>query len=143
MSYRTGDSVIRDGIGALLAVATCVIVVAIIVVAGWQAGWWFQTENTNRQAQLDHNGFGFQQPLQIQIGDQIGQVLNLNDQLAQAAQTDPTRIGTLAASRKGTVVHICQLAAMVNPATPLAPDQADFVKTNCYAGSISPTSLYK
>jgi len=141
MSYRPGDSIVRDGIGAALAVIVGLVVVALIVVGGWQAGWWFQTENTNRQAQLDKQGVGYQVPLQNQIGDEIGQVLTLNRLLA-GEMGNPTLIGLDSASRKSLVTRVCQQAAQVNPATPLAADQAAFVTQNCYAGTIAPSSPY-
>jgi hypothetical protein len=132
---------VRDGIGAVFAFFAVIALVGIVIVAGWQAGWWFQTENTNRQAQLDRNGYGFQKPLQDQIGDEIGQVLKLNRSLA-GEMNNTTLVGLDSASRKGLVTRICQQATQVNPATPLAADQAAFVAQNCYAGTIAPSSPY-
>lgn len=139
MSYR-GDAV-RDGIGAVFAFFAVIALVGIVIVAGWQAGWWFQTENTNRQAQLDRNGYGFQKPLQDQIGAEIGQVLQLNRTLA-GEMNNPNLVGPDAATRKDIVTTVCRQAAQVNPATPLATDQAVFVSQNCFAGTIAPASPY-
>ena len=118
-----------------------IALVGIAIVGGWQAGWWFHTENTNRQAQLDRSGYGFQKPLQDQIGDEIGQVLQLNRALA-GEMNNPNLVGPDSATRKDIVNHICQQATQVNPATPLATDQAAFVTQNCYAGTIAPSSPY-
>lgn len=139
MSYR-GEAV-RDGIGAVFAFFAVLALVGIVIVGGWKAGWWFQTENTNRQAQLDKQGVGYQIPLQNQIGDEIGQVLALNRSLA-VEMNNPTLVSLDASSRRGIVTRICQQAVQVNPATPLAADQAGFVAQNCYAGTIAPASIY-
>lgn len=130
---------VRDGFAALITGLVVVAVFALVVLVGWQAGWWFRTQDTNRQAQLDKQGIGYQLPLQTQIGDEIGQVLALNTQLASSSGSD---VGVLDAQRKGTVVTICRQAAQVNPATPLSGDQAQFVADNCYAGTIKPGSPY-
>jgi hypothetical protein len=139
--YRPGDSVVRDGIGAVFAVFAVVFVIGVIVVVGWQVGWWFNTENTNRQAQLDRNGYGFQKPLQDQISDEIGQVLQLNRSLA-GEMNNPNLVGPDSATRKDIVVNICRQATEVNPAVPLQGDQAAFVGQNCFAGTIAPGSPY-
>jgi hypothetical protein len=137
MSYRDDT---RDGFIALIGFIVVCAVIALVTLVGWQVGWWFRTEDTNRQAQLDKQGIGYQQPLQNQIGEGIREVLTLNVQLT--TNQNPQEIGVLDASRKATVVRICQEAAQVNPAVPLQGDQATFVADNCYAGSISPTSVY-
>lgn len=135
-------SEVRDGVGAVFAVIACVALVAIVIVVGWQAGWWFHTQDTNRQAVLDKEGAGYQQPLQIQIGADIKTVTDLNTQLV-AAQGNEDLVMVLAAQRKQTVTHICQQAAQVNPSLPLATDQDQFVAINCYAGGIAPNSSYR
>lgn len=147
MSYR--NDAIRDGLGFLLAAVVAIAVFGLIVLVGWQAGWWFRTQDTNRQAQLDKQGIGYQLPLQTQIGDEIGQVLQINSELSGAvgdqatqAPVNAQRVGVLDAQRKGTVVNICQKAAQVNSATPLSGDQAQFVADNCFAGTIKPGSPY-
>lgn len=138
MAYRRDDA--GDFAAGIIATFVIIVVIALVVLVGWQVGWWFRAQDTNRQAQLDKQGIGYQQPLQTQIGDEIHDVMTLNVQLS--SNQNPQEIGVLDASRKATVVRICQQAEQVNPATPLAGDQADFVKTNCYAGSIDPGSVY-
>ncbi|MGH7743384.1 MAG: hypothetical protein ACREQ5_00985 [Candidatus Dormibacteria bacterium] len=132
----------RDGVAAVFAAIASLAIIAIIVVGGWQAGWWFHTQDTNRQAVLDKQGYGYQQPLQTQIGADIDTVTDLNTQLV-AANGNPDLITVLATQRRQAVTHICQQAAQINPNLPLASDQAQFVATNCYAGGIAPNSAYR
>lgn len=139
MSYS--GSPVREGLSVVFAVVATIALVGIIILGGWQAGWWFRAQDTNRQAQLDKQGVGYQLPLQTQIGDEIGQVQGLNTQLV-AASGKPDLIGVLAAQRRGTVGQVCRQAQQVNPATPLGAEQAEFVAQNCYAGSIKVGSPY-
>lgn len=139
MSYR-GDTV-REGIGVVFAFLAVIALIGIVTLVGWQSGWWFNTQNTNRQAQLDRNGYGFQKPLQDQIGDEIGQVLQLNRALA-GEMNNPNLVGPDSATRKDIVINICRQAAQVNQAVPLQGDQAAFVGQNCFAGTIAPASPY-
>lgn len=139
MSYRSDT--VRDGVGAVFAFLAVIALIGIITLVGWQAGWWFHTQDINRQAQLDKQGVGYQVPLQTQIGDEIGQVLQLNRQLA-GDLNNPGLVATDSAARRNTVIRICQQAAQVNPAIPLQGDQAVFVGQNCLAGTIAPASPY-
>lgn len=141
MTYRSGESSIRDGLGVVFAMCTVVALFALIIVGGWQVGWWFRTQDTNRQSQLDKQGIGYQIPLQTQIGDEIGQVLQLNRALA-GEMNNPNLVGPDSATRKDIVIRICQQAAQINPAIPLQGDQAVFVGQNCFAGTIAPASPY-
>ena len=138
MTYR--DSPMGEAATLVIGCIVTVALVVLVTLVGWQAGWWFRAQDTNRQAQLDKQGAGYQIPLQIQIGDEIGDVTHLNTQLA--ANTDPNVIGPMAADRKAIVIRICRQAAQVNPSTPLSGDQAQFVDANCYAGSIAAQSPY-
>lgn len=141
-SYRPGDSVVRDGLGAAAAVIACIFAAAIFVLVMWMGGWWFTSQGANKQAVIDRQGIGFQQPLQDQIGAEIGQVRELDTRLVEAnGNTD--LIGVLASQRRGTVIDICRKGAQVNPAIPLSGDRADFVNQNCSAGAIAQTSPYK
>jgi hypothetical protein len=140
MTYQRPGA--REGFAAFGVLLAAIAVVGLIILGGWQAGWWFRTQDTNRQAQLDKQGVGYQLPLQVEIGDEITKVTDLNTQLV-AAKDNPDLIGTLAATRKAIVIQICRQSAQVNPATPLSSDQEEFARSNCFAGGISPTSLYK
>jgi hypothetical protein len=139
MSYRDD---VGSGFAALVGFIVVCAVIGLVTLVGWQVGWWFHTQDTNRQAQLDKQGVGYQLPLQQQIGDEIGQVLALNTRLADTEGSNPGMVGVLDAQRKATVTNICQKAAQVNPATPLQVDQAQFVTENCTAGAINPGSVY-
>lgn len=41
-------------------VAICTVAITALSLVGWQIGWWFKTENTKRQVELDFNNKGTQ-----------------------------------------------------------------------------------
>lgn len=131
---KATDSPARYIIGGLMA---SILVLALIVWGGWQIGWWFTNQNVNRESHLIRNSFGNQQTLRDQITQNIGTVLSITSQIAQ----DPSAADQLKAQRIAVVSIVCGDAAQVT-GDPLAADQASFIKTNCYAGNISPSSPY-
>lgn len=128
-----------DRPGRWIAVGTIatVLVIAALVLGGWWIGWWFKGQDINRESHLIRNGYANQQTLRDQITQNIGNVLAVTAQIAQ----DPAAAGALKAQRIAIVNIVCGDAAQV-AGDQLGSDQAQFIKTNCFAGSINPTSPY-
>lgn len=115
-------------------------VLAVLIVGGWQAGWWFTNQNAQRQAHLIRNGFSNQQTLREQVTQQIANVNAETVSIAQAAG-NAQEITALRAQRIATVNIACQQADQVT-GDPLPADQQTWITQNCQAGSIRPGSPY-
>lgn len=68
-------------VGAIVGLA----LVAGIVIAGWQVGWWFKTQNTNRNAHLYQHQYGRQQSLLDDIHNKLDTVTTITVQIADPA----------------------------------------------------------
>jgi len=120
-------------------IAFFLLVIAGVVLGGWQAGWWFTQQNATRGAETIQNGYSNQSTLRAQITAQIANTETLTSQIA--ASSDPDLISALKAQRAGIVGIACQDAAEVT-GDPLPPQQAAWVTSNCLAGAIRPGSAY-
>lgn len=120
-------------------------VVLVMVVVGWRVGWWFQVQDAKRQGQIQNiqshnirNDYSNQQTLREQITENIGNALQVK---VQMAETSGTEQAALKAQGRAIVAIVCQDADEVT-GDPLPNDQAAFVKTNCTAGNVSPSSSF-
>ena len=113
---------------------------AVLIIGGWQAGWWFTNQNANRESHLIRNGYSNQQTLREQITVQIANVDTETVTIAQAAG-NPQEIAALRAQRIATVNIACQQADQVT-GDPLPADQQAWITQNCQAGTIRPGSPY-
>ncbi len=120
------------GVGAL-------VVLAVLILTGWQAGWWFSGQNATREAHLIRNGYSNQQTLREQITAQIANADTLTTQIA--ATHDRNLIAALTAQRASIAGIACQDAAGVT-GDPLPAQQAQWVTANCAAGAVRPGSRY-
>lgn len=102
-----------------------------VILGGWEAGWWFTTQNANRDAHVRRSTYGYQQTLRDQIVKGIGDVTDLDRQVAQATGDGKT---TLTAQRRAVANQVCAQAAQVT-GDPLPADQASWVQDNCVMGS--------
>jgi hypothetical protein len=113
-------------------------VVALVVLGGWRAGWWFAGQNANRQAHIIREGYSNQQTLREQITQQIANVDSIGVQIAQSAG-DQAEVSALESQRIAVVNIACGDAAEVT-GDPLPSSQARWVRSNCSAGVIRPGS---
>lgn len=120
------------GIGALA-------LAGVLTLIFWQAGWWFRSQNTSREAHLIRNSYANQQTLREQVTAQIGNVATLTSQIA--ATHDQNLAAALTAQRAAVAAIVCQDAAEVT-GDPLPASQATWVSANCEAGNVSPGSPY-
>lgn len=117
-----------------------VVVIALVVLGGWRAHWWFAGQNANRQAHIIRNGYSNQQTLREEITRQISNVDDVTVQIAQSTgNTD--EVQALDGQRIAIVNIVCQDAAEVT-GDPLPAGQQIWVSSNCQAGVIRPGSKY-
>jgi hypothetical protein len=102
------------------------LVIAVLTFGGWEVGWWFNTQNTNRTAHLYRSSYGNQQTLRDQITAQIGTVITFQGPASQ---------------RYAIVNIVCGDAVQVT-GDPLPSDQAAFVAANCLDGVVRPGSQF-
>jgi len=120
-----------------------VILAAVVILVGWQIGWWFNAQNANRQARITQNGYSNQTSQRGQVEQQIANVAQETVSIEAAKANgngDPSYVSSLEGQRAATVTLACSAAAQVNSTLPA--DQVAWVKTNCLDGSIRPGSPY-
>ncbi len=131
----TSRSGIKAALGAILGLA----LIAAIVLGGWQAGWWFKTQNTNRTARLYQHQYGRQTALRDEVSRKLGSITDLTAQLADPS-LDSGQAAALTAQRLAIGRVVCQDAEQINKVTDLPPDQQQFVSLNCSNGDVSLSS---
>jgi len=131
----TSRSGIKAALGAILGLA----LIAAIVLGGWQAGWWFKTQNTNREARLYQHQYGRQTALRDEVSRKLGSITDLTAQLADPS-LGPDQVAALGAQRLAIGRVVCQDAEQINKVTDLPPDQQQFVSLNCTNGDVSLSS---
>jgi hypothetical protein len=119
-----------------------VLVIAAIVLVGWQVGWWFSNQNVNRQAHQTQNGYSNQTTLHQQVTQNIATVTSLTTQIDQAGSAQ--QAADLKAQRAAVAGTACEEASEVSSADPLPVGQQQWASANCSAGVVSPNSpLYQ
>lgn len=129
----------RPGRYLALGGVIVILVLAAVVLGGWWIGWWFKGQNVNRESHLFRNSYANQQTLRDQITQNVGNVLAISTQLAEANSKNAKM--ALRAQRYAVTQIVCQDADQV-AGDPLPSDQGAFVKTNCEAGNVSPSSPF-
>jgi hypothetical protein len=114
--------------------AIALVLLAALIIGGWQAGWWFAGQDATRQAHLIQNGVSNQESQEAQLTANIASVLSITAQMTQASGQ---QLADLHAQRLGIAAVACQNAAQV---TAVPPDQAGWVSQNCEDGTVSPAS---
>lgn len=122
---------------SILGWALAAILVLVIGIVGWQVGWWFTQQNTNRQDKVTRSSFGYQETFREQVTKNIGDV---NDITVQIAGTKGAQQKALEAQRFAVLTQLCDSANKVTNGLPIA--QEAFVQANCDAGAVSPNSTY-
>lgn len=127
---------------AIPVVIASLLLITGIVIGGWQAGWWFTVQNTNRQAHLIQQGYNFQSTLEQQISEGISNVNTVTTEIAQASGNSDYQ-SSLKAQRESDVATVCQQASEVTPSSvPMPLESQKFVNMNCSGGSVRSSSKY-
>lgn len=116
-------AMIGMGVGA-------VAIGAGVIFGGWEAGWWFKTQNTNRQAHMIRSGYSNQQTLLDQITLKLGDVTSLDSQIA----ANPSNVMQLKAQRRAIATIVCADAEQVEGDS-LPTDQVAWISDNCVMGT--------
>lgn len=124
----TNAGLVLKATGAFIVAA---VILAAVILGGWQAGWWFTQKNAERDAHVRRSTYGYQQTLRDNILKGIGDVADMDRQIAQAKGDDVT---TLTAQRKAIANQVCNEAEQVT-GDPLPSDQQSWVQSNCVMGS--------
>jgi len=114
----------------LLALA----LIAALVVGGWQAGWWFTTQDVARQSNVIRNNYATQETYLQQLSKYIGNLAVIKVQEDQAGGQE---LADLQAEARGQGQQACQLVPQIS--IPLGTD-AGWVAANCAGGALSPSS---
>lgn len=121
----------RDTVKVVVGTTAALVLSGGIILGGWEAGWWFTAQNTNRDAHVRRTSYGYQQTLRDQITKGIGDVMDVDRQLTQATGDNTT---ALTAQRRAMANQVCVNAAQIT-GDPLNADQASWVSQNCIMGS--------
>lgn len=119
----------------------CLVLLAALIVGGWQAGWWFAGQNVNRETHIIQNSDSNQRALVADITEKIGDVETATVQMDAASGQ---QYADLHAQRLGFARQACGDAAQLSSADVLGDNVPQWIATNCTAGTLSPSSpLFK
>lgn len=99
-----------------LAVLFAIVVVALVIVGGYQLGWWLKKDAVNRNAKINQDTYGRQNALVEQILDDI---------------KDAETPGIPAGQRIAIVGQICDSANKLTGSIKLTGNAAAFVAREC------------
>lgn len=122
---------------AAAAVVAMVAVLAAVIFGGYELGWWFRADSTQRQGQVTRSSYGFQQAHRDELTSEISQVYTITTQITGASGE---QAAALRAQRRAVLSQSCRTASQITD--PLPGEQAAFVAQNCSAGTASPSSSY-
>lgn len=115
------------------------LVLSGLIFIGWHAGWWFTSQNANREAHVIRQGYSNQQTLREQVAAKLGDITDLTVKIDQSQQGDAALVAPLKAQRLAVAAIACRDIAEVT-GDPLPADQQAWAKANCAYGSVSPNS---
>lgn len=116
------------GLGAVLV---GLVIIAGVILGGWQAHWWFAGKTATKEGHVIRNSYSNQQTLRDQVTKGLGDVTDMDRQITQATGDNKA---ALTAQRRAIANQVCQEAEQVT-GDPLPADQADWVSQNCVMGS--------
>lgn len=101
----------------VLVTVVSLLILAGIVVGGYQLDWWLRGQEVNRTARINQDSYGRQNALVEQVLDDI---------------KDAETPGIPAGQRVAIVAQICDSAAKLTGAIPLPPTAQLFVTKECF-----------
>ena len=114
--------------------ALAVALIAGLTVGGWQAGWWFRTQNVQRQSQVIRLNYATQESYLQQVSSYIATIDGIRTQEASASGV---QLADLRAQALGVGNQACALVPQI--AISLGADRS-WVRVNCSAGAVALTS---
>jgi hypothetical protein len=126
-----------EGPSVVIAVFGAIAVIGAIIFGGWEAGWWFHTQDVNREAHVNRSSYGFQQSHMDTLSKDIAEINSVTTQITQ--ESDPNQKSLLAAQRFAQANDACRVGSEITEPT---PDMATWLSQNCMAGTVSPQSSF-
>lgn len=102
------------------------VILAAIVFGLWRAGWWFRSQDSQLNGQVNQNSYGYQEAHKDQLANQISSIKAIDTQLA--AVKDPNQLAALEAQRRAELNEACRTSDQI---TQLPADQSAWVTQNC------------
>jgi hypothetical protein len=104
-----------------------VLLIAAITLGGWQVGWWFNAQNTNRQSVIDQQNYGSQLAYITKVGNNITEETNVELQIAQPGIAADQKTA-LTNEQIALVADTCRMGRLItNPPA----DQAAWIHAHC------------
>jgi len=110
------------------------VLLCALILGGWQAGWWFATQNVQRQSNVIRLNYATQESYLSQVSGYIATIDGIAVQEAQAAGG---QLAGLRAQALGIGNQACALVPQIS--IPLGAD-AGWVRANCASGAVKVTS---
>lgn len=128
--------------GCLVAVIVAVVVVVlggVVTLVGWQAHWWFETQNVNRTDRVTQQGYANQSALQAQV---LAEFTDISTELGdeQKNPADKSFDQPQIISQAG---QICSQIPQFAPGYSIDPQWRSWEHTNCADGALSATSALR
>lgn len=105
------------------------VVLAAIVLGGWQAGWWFTTQNTSRQGQVFQASYGAQTADIQQAENLASEVASIRAEIASTS-IPAAEATQLQAQASAETTQACNLIAEIT-SLPVPAPLASFSAASC------------
>lgn len=141
--FPTPREVQREAIrwvpAALIVCLSVMLVGGVVTFIGWQASWWFTTQNTQRQAHNVQANYNVQEGYISRINQDIG-AIDANIAIAGSAGTGGTLQQDIHSGNDA-----CMYANLLVPGDiTVTTSMQRWIDANCSAGALVPTSnVYK
>lgn len=122
------------------SVLSAVLLIAAVVLIGWRIGWWFNVQNTNRDASLQQNGVANQSAMVSEIPRKIDDVQRYTLQIENPSYTGIKH--DIEQSRAYAATIACGDAAQLNSLSEVPTGAQSWIVANCSNGDLSPSSQY-
>ncbi len=128
-----------------------VVVIALVVLAGWRVGWWFTDQNVTRRARITQNQYNTQEAtrnahlVQNNYNTQEGYLSAISNDVANldgivVQEPGSPNQAALRSQAEAVAGQACLEANLLTGSVPTPASMQTWIKTNCQAGALSPTS---
>lgn len=103
--------------GGFAVAMGAIVVLAAIVFGGWQLGWWFKTQNTNRADVLYQQSYSAQNGAEQHLGQQISELATVSTEMTDPSVSAEQKTA-LAGQRHAMLDQACMTAQSITHPTP-------------------------
>lgn len=139
MSDTSVTRILGLTVGAFCAAAAGVIVIAAIVIGGWQAHWWFAQANVNRTDKVTQQGYANQSALQAMVSNEFSDITSEQADERQTPANKPFDQPQIIS----TAGKICFQLPQFAPGYSTDPQWRSWEHANCADGALSATSALR